>query len=72
LASSAEPIPAGPLREAAAGLVEAITGDTPQPGVAGAVTLADDDFAARSPSYCTGRDGVSVELGSSWFPAGQQ
>jgi len=60
------------LREAAAGLVEAITGDITQPGLAGAVTLADDDFAAQSPGYCTGRYGVSIELGPSWFQAAQQ
>jgi len=43
-----------------------------QLGMAGAVNLADEDLEAQSPSYCTGLDGVSVELGPSWFPAAQQ
>jgi hypothetical protein len=66
------PIPAGRLREAAAGLAEAITGDTTQLGMGGVLNLADEDLEAQSLRYCTGLDGVSVELGPSWFPAAQQ
>jgi hypothetical protein len=67
------PVPTDRLHEAAAELTEAITGDTTLPGMADAVGLADrDGQEEQSPSYCTGLDGVSVELGPSWFPLAQQ
>ncbi len=67
------PIPADRLREAAAELAEAITGDTMRPGRVVPVSLADHDGQEeQSPRYSMGLDGVSVKLGPSWFPATQQ
>lgn len=64
--------PSGLLREAFAGLADAITDDTTERGMAATAALADDSLEEQPPRYCTGLDGVSVELGPLWVPVAQQ